>query len=178
MHKTNTRNGVAFGSLLLELNRVSMFKLLTHEDLAFELLEALVSWTRPWVVAAEEDSMFEWMSSVITKQITILFLGGGEREQKAPCIATRIIHVQCSRHLTNNDTLLMNKNSKVLEYFICLSNLLFNVLNTLFPFINHSLIEGNFIIQQNYLLPARFCSRKLIANKNSLKLSMSWKRLY
>lgn len=43
MHKTNTRNGVAFGSLLLELNRVSMFKLLTHEDLAFELLEALVS---------------------------------------------------------------------------------------------------------------------------------------
>lgn len=54
---------------------------------------------------------------------------------------------------TYNYTLLMNKNSKVLEYIIGLSNLLLYLSNTLFPFLNYGLVEGNFIVKQNYFMP-------------------------
>ena len=54
--------------------------LLTHEDLDFTLLEALESCAVACVVAAEEASIFEWMSSVIIKQITFKI----KQKQKAP----------------------------------------------------------------------------------------------
>lgn len=63
----------------------------------------------------------------------------------------------------------MNQNSKILEYFICFSNLFLYVSNTLFPFLNYGFIKCDFIIQKYYLLPARFCSRTRI-NEGCLNL--------
>lgn len=50
---------------ILEVNSL----LHTHEIRDFTLLEALASWTLAWVVAADEESMFEEMSSIMMKQI-------------------------------------------------------------------------------------------------------------
>lgn len=48
----------------------------------------------------------------------------------------------------------MNKNSQVLEYIIGLSNLLFYLSDTLLPFLNYGFIKDNFVVKQNYFLPA------------------------
>lgn len=128
-------------------SRWNVLRVLTHEHLDFTLLEALASWTLASVVAAEEESMFDWMSSVVIKQnnqIDQWKLADGKKNDPEK---GKIVN-------TNNNPLLMNENSKVLENVICLSNLLLYLFNTLFPFLNYGFIEGNFIIKQNYSLPA------------------------
>lgn len=71
--------------------------------------------------------------------------------------------------LTNDNTLLMNKNRKVPEYFTSFSNLFFYIFNTLFPFLNNGLIETNLIIQQHYFLSAGVCLKQLIVKEGLTK---------
>lgn len=58
---------------------------------------------------------------------------------------------------TNDYTLLMNENCKVLENFVSLSDLFFYLSNTVFPLLNYGLIERNLIVKQKYFLPACVC---------------------
>ena len=48
--------------------------------------------------------------------------------------------------VTNHCSLLMNKHDKIFEDLIYFPNLLLDFLNTLFSFLDDSLIEGNLII--------------------------------
>lgn len=55
----------------------------------------------------------------------------------------------------------MNQHCKVLEDFVDLTDLLLDLLDSLLSFLNNGLIEGNFIIQKQDLLPARSTIKKL-----------------
>lgn len=57
-----------------------------------------------------------------------------------------------SVRLTNHSPLFMDKHSKVFKNLIHFPNLLLDFVNSLLSFINDSLVEGNFIVQQQNLL--------------------------